>query len=204
MESPEQPAPRQKHAGNTLQVLANVLTIFVALAAIGLSIWEGRENRRYNRLSVLPHLESSQEVLQEASKRRFTITYGLKNTGLGPAVIKNLYVYRDGTEIFEATTEGKLYSFSGFLDDVNALPFQVGSFVQSRGTGDLLAINDLHLLFRLHTPEADTVSEWPPAVVKKEVLDRYSFLFCYCSVYDEHCRDVTVGVAPPEHAQCSF
>ncbi len=201
---PQKPAPSPKNAGPTLQVLANILTIIVALAAIGLSIWEGRESRRYNRLSVLPHLEASEEMIQQASQRRYAITYGIENTGLGPAVIKNLTVFRDGQQIYDALAEGGQFSFNGFLDEVNALPFPTGSFVHTRGAGELLATNTIHVLFRLYVPEGDSLPGWPPGTVRDEVINRYSFLFCYCSVYDENCGEVVVGVKPPAGAQCTF
>ncbi len=119
-------------------------------------------------------------------------------------MIKNLYVYQDGQQIFDAATTGELFHFKGLVSELDALPFQVGSFVYSRGAGELLATDELHLLFRLQVPPEDSAGRWAPAVTNEEVLDRYSFLFCYCSVYDENCKEVTIGVPPPNEAACAF
>lgn len=56
---PEQEQPTEISGTVTVRLrnIANLLTAVVAVAAILLSVWEGIENRRHSRLSVLPHLK---------------------------------------------------------------------------------------------------------------------------------------------------
>lgn len=91
-------------ASDRAQTLANVLTIIVALAAIGLSIWESFENRRHNRLSVLPQLEPIQYSLNVPGDTMY-VRYGARNTGLGPAVLQNFVVFRNGEKAFDSAEQ---------------------------------------------------------------------------------------------------
>ena len=92
-----------------LETIANILTAAVAIAAILLSVWEGMENRRHNRLSVLPHLDANELSIRNASPvtndgfpflqnkdSLYAISYLLENSGLGPAVIKTSWCLRAG------------------------------------------------------------------------------------------------------------
>lgn len=105
-------------ASDRVQALANVLTVIVALTAIGLSIWQGYENRTHNRLSVVPNLESNEYGINRAfvdplsgeyypllqnEDSLYAVSYSLKNTGLGPAVIQNLLAFRDNEKVFDAS-----------------------------------------------------------------------------------------------------
>jgi len=46
-----------------LQIASNLVTLLVAVSAIGLSVWEGCEARRHNRLAVLPNLDVNERNL---------------------------------------------------------------------------------------------------------------------------------------------
>ena len=84
------------------QTIANLLTILVALAAIGLSIWEGRENRLHNRLSVMPHLERIESTLRKGlADSTFSVKYAMYNSGLGPAVLHDVLVYKNDSLLFQ-------------------------------------------------------------------------------------------------------
>jgi hypothetical protein len=71
-----------------------MITLIIALAAIGLAIWEGAENRRHNRLSVQPRLAGAIDAGRDGSAEYVRMT--IENAGLGPAVIKTFRIYWDG------------------------------------------------------------------------------------------------------------
>lgn len=188
----------KKRNGINLQTMANLLTILVALAAIVLSVWEGRENRLHNRLSVLPRLERVQSVVREGLEdSTYTMTYGLENSGLGPAVLQKVLVYVDGDKVFESSTSEDYFEFTDFLGEIEALPFYVGTFTHGRTAGEMLQAGKEHLLFRLEVAEEDVGEKWTPGVVKEQIIERYSFAFCYCSVYGENCEETYLGAKPP-------
>ncbi len=187
-----------KHEGSRLQTMANLLTILVAVAAIGLSVWEGRENRLHNRLSVLPRLERVQSIVRDGLEdSTYTVTYALENSGLGPAVLQKVLVFEDGEKVFESSKSEDYFDFAGFLDEINALPFYIGAYTHGRAAGEMLQAEKEHLLFRLEVEIEGDDAPWTPGIVKEQVIDRYSFAFCYCSVYGENCAETYLGAKPP-------
>lgn len=84
-----------------------MLTAFMALIV---SIYEGYEIRKHNRLSVRPYL-------QNAVSRNGISNYsiGIKNGGLGPAIIDGFDIYARGKKVEfwnEAMDEIKVNKFS--------------------------------------------------------------------------------------------
>lgn len=63
---------------------------FVAVLALGLTIWQGTLTRKHNRLSVRPHLV----IETDSGVHEFEVK--LTNNGLGPALIKRINVVVDG------------------------------------------------------------------------------------------------------------
>ena len=115
-------AVKNNERGAKAQLIANILTVLVAVTAIGLSIWEGRENRLHNRLSVLPNLERI-----EASARggytdsTYSLKYALYNSGLGPAVLQDVVVFKNDTLFFQSQPGEKYYDFNGLIDDLERI-----------------------------------------------------------------------------------
>jgi hypothetical protein len=70
--------------------ILSVSAIVIALASVGVSVWEGYETRLHNRLSVRPKIEIIGDVEQTC--------FGLAilNNGLGPAVIRDNNILLDG------------------------------------------------------------------------------------------------------------
>ncbi|MBX2822621.1 MAG: hypothetical protein KTR29_23190 [Rhodothermaceae bacterium] len=199
-------AQAKKGVGVRTQLIANILTMLVAVAAIGLSIWEGRENRLHNRLSVMPNLEriefSNREGLSDST---FSLRYALYNSGLGPAVLQDLIVFREDSLIFQSQPEEKYYDFEGFVDDLHRVGLGESFFTHSRRAGELLRAGEEHLFFRLTIPvEIEGVDKSGLGYLRQEVLSKYSFVFCYCSVYGENCNSIQLGPRPPETFSCTF
>jgi len=62
------------------------LALFVAFCALALTVWQGMEAHKYNRISVLPHLDVTTIKNNKAHRRGLRID----NSGLGPAKITNV------------------------------------------------------------------------------------------------------------------
>lgn len=205
-----------------METLANVLTAAVAIAAILLSVWEGVENRRHNRLSVLPHLEPQEVTLASNSSIEdgrfllpsgldslFTVSYAMENTGLGPAVLQNILVYQDGDKVFDAAQSDETYFPGQMKDNLRQLPFPVGTTQQPYSVGQMMKAGEPHVLLtafaRYPWLNRDSLEHVNPLeMMKREALAQRSVVVCYCSVYEEDCEQVHFGAAPPEADVCGF
>lgn len=77
-----------------LKNVPTYVSLFVAACALSISIWQGYEVRKHNRLSVKPRLnfyiESATDVTNHIS---------LINSGTGPAVIQDITIFIDGLAV---------------------------------------------------------------------------------------------------------
>lgn len=69
----------------------------VALCALGVTVWQGRQNDRHNKMSVRPKLTASEDY-QDDDKGR-TVSFELINAGFGPAIIKDFVLIYDEKEV---------------------------------------------------------------------------------------------------------
>lgn len=84
-----------------------ISTTTVAALALFVSIWQANETRKHNRLSIKPIItfdrsfNSSITINKQTGKRDTTHTFSLtmKNTGIGPAIIKSFDVYHKNKKI---------------------------------------------------------------------------------------------------------
>ena len=69
----------------------------VAVCALVVTIWQGRQNFRHNMLSVKPFLGALEHY--EHDGKHGQLTFELINGGVGPAIIKNFILLYDGKEV---------------------------------------------------------------------------------------------------------
>lgn len=74
--------------------IASMLAIFIAILALVVSIYEGYEIRKHNRMSLRPYIDSS-VFMHEDKLFRLTIT----NEGLGPAIVQEFSVFANGKKV---------------------------------------------------------------------------------------------------------
>jgi hypothetical protein len=104
------------------------------------------------------------------------------------------------------------YSFNRVRDDFRNLPFATDAFTRPYAEGQMLKAGGRHTLMRATIPKAakdslvhpDSLDSWPPGVLRDSVMSNRSFVFCYCSVYEEDCDQVHLGADPPEADVCDF
>jgi hypothetical protein len=70
----------------------------VALCALGVTVWQGRQNYKHNKLSVRPFLGTF-EYSDTLNRKTGRLTFELINCGIGPAIIKNFVLLYDGKEV---------------------------------------------------------------------------------------------------------
>ena len=101
----------KKKSFNSSERILSVSAIVIAVVSIVISVWEGIETRKHNRLSVMPKLE----ITYKRSGDHFG--YIVTNNGLGPAIIISKKILVDGQEI-------NYSGFSGIEDFLEKLDLQ--------------------------------------------------------------------------------
>jgi hypothetical protein len=203
-----------------LSNLANVLTVVLALTAIGLS--EGYQNREFFRLSVLPKLEKvagtingfgsvpgsdlgrslSSNAVGLPADSVYTMVRGVRNDGLGPAIVRNFIVFRDSEKVYDARQSSQDYSFEEIRNDLDELPFQAGVGTSGFRAGEMIRAGEEQPLFMAAISKAG--DQWTPSIVRDSVFQRRSFVLCYCSVYGTDCGMLTLGAPRPKGQACRF
>lgn len=139
--------------------------VIIALLSIGLTLWEGFENREHNRLSVRPKLHLSYFYNEE----EVGLTMG--SMGLGPAILKWFEVKVNGKPQKDwndaAKTLGMDTSKEGFY-------FKVPT------EGDVLQPGTSSVIFKVQ-------SKSDQGQILKLFLDNIEMRACFCSMYEGEC-----------------
>lgn len=178
---PEGPAEPSSPRDGRVARLQPLLALVIALTAIALTIWEGAENRRHNRLSVQPRLGAEIDTGRDSTGEYARMA--VESTGLGPAVITAFRVYFDGVAQDTVTASGTtpwqkvIEAFSADQTSISA---------HGLGTGYYLPAGRQQVLFEVRRGAAreDTALA--------DILARLALQICYCSVYDTDCEEVVL------------
>lgn len=115
--------------------IQSAIAIFVAFLALFISVWQGCEQRKHNRLSVKPLLGFDNISMNNAKSIR------ISNNGLGPAIITSFSI-KDEEKILNAIDENPWEYFlkaRGIRDSISSMYyFSSGSIIQSGETFTLL------------------------------------------------------------------
>lgn len=79
-----------------------VASIFIAACALGLTIWQGCMQRAHNRKSVLPIIEVLIRSGPDADGHE--AGFYLRNSGIGPAILKRITILYKGQPLKNAST----------------------------------------------------------------------------------------------------
>jgi len=160
----------------------------IALAAVGLAVWEGLENRIHNHLSVIPKIDAYRN--RDMLAQNFELI--LASNGLGPAVVRNLQVYLDGTLIHDGTSAGEL-AWQAAYPVFRDLPVDVTDAYYM--PGDFLVPGERYPLLRVERhADAPRIDHFG------ELTNRIDVVICYCSVYGDQCATEQLGssdLTPP-------
>lgn len=153
----------------------------LALSAILLATWEGVENRKHNRLSVLPHMEVSKNF--DMASHKFNMR--LDSTGLGPAVISGFYTFFDGKLANSNENHTIWRTVKLGLMDEGLLVYSDSSV----SPGEFILPGDSKTLIKLAGQEGQFEVE-----KFRDNLSRIGMLLCYCSVYGDNCSNTQTGL----------
>lgn len=79
------------------EIWISLASAVVALCALGVTVWQGRQNDKHNKMSVRPKLTASEDYEDDDKGR--TVSFELINAGFGPAIIKDFVLVYDGKEV---------------------------------------------------------------------------------------------------------
>lgn len=148
--------------------IVSASAILIALASMIVTIWQGLEERKHNRLSVRPKLEISY-----AYQSGVGYYFSLENKGLGPANIINMTVYWDNEPIPETGVK----AIDAITDSLQAYFTISYSAVESGMT--IEADDELNLIL-FHETDLDSVQFNPG-----QIPSRVAFTIRYESMYNE-------------------
>ena len=162
----------------------------VAIAAILLAVWEGFENRRHNRLSVVPKVDA----VRDFDMLEQTFSLGFISAGLGPAVVKNLCFYVDGEKFHDADSDTQ-YPWSAGYQLFRGRNFDI--YDASYQRGQFLVPGNRYLLLQGELREgAERSTDF------RDQVNRINVVVRYCSVYDDQCSVEQLGVTLVDNSTC--
>ncbi len=153
------------------QVISGISTTIIALCALALSIWQGMQTRRHQRLSFRPHLTTCSET--DIANGSYLIE--LINNGIGPALI----------EEFLVKVDGKVISGRGadLIEKVLKILFPKLHYKSSQGyvaKDHSMAAKD-----KLTIVKIEFLEPYPSLEVMDRAYSRVSFQITYKSFYGE-------------------
>jgi hypothetical protein len=176
--------------GRFVKSLAQYGAAIIAIAAVGLAVWEGFENRRHNRLSVVPNIDT----VRDFDMRAQTFTFSLLSSGLGPAVVQDVRLYVDDELVFDKNSSHE-YAWSAIYPlfrgkglDIWDSYYDAGQFLLPGERYDLLKVE--------RREGAEPVENF------REIADRINVVVCYCSVYGDQCAQEQLRSADIDSGFC--
>lgn len=174
--------------------MAALFVAFVALAMAGL---DGYEQRQHNRKSVMPVLVP--EIRQDHSEALRSVEYALRNSGMGPAAIKEFRVFFNGKE--EASFSVPGYS-THYYKSISAAQHKVTTLNEENEKQWLFDVSDQGLGSTSYIQANQRLSllKIGTNIPRQEFREMFSALnetldvfICYCSIYDDHCQWAHLG-----------
>ena len=176
---------------NTADIIATCSGLIASLAFV-VTVFHLRATHHHNKLSVRPLLVWN--VSRFASSGGCTVTYSLRNHGLGPAIVKDRYLSKDGVRFQPPTATG--FEVDAFLQSV------ISEKVQYRlqrhglpGIGTAVPSQCEHVIAELFFPDMS-----PAQLTTMEgTLPELHFHVEYESMYKEKYTFSTLGDAKAPH-----
>lgn len=80
-----------------MPTIADIAATTVALAALGVAVWQGWLQRKHARLTLMPNIDTfSKDVIESPDDE---IGVWVMNTGLGPGRVTSIRIFVDGEEL---------------------------------------------------------------------------------------------------------
>lgn len=147
------------------------VSVVIAVCALGVTIWQGKQNDKHNKLSVRPFL--SAKLYWDAKGDTGFFTYELMNCGIGPAIIKDFILFfgdkevsRNNDQIYRNFLNKKLEKFM----EVTPVSYLPGAVMQTKEIQALITfkyniqnqspidfINKLHMVIHYQSIYQDEI-----------------------------------------------
>ncbi|HEY0810974.1 MAG TPA: hypothetical protein VGD49_12470 [Longimicrobiales bacterium] len=161
------------------------LTTLIAIVAIGLAAWEGLENRKHNRLEVAPRVNGSIQLSRDGA------AIVLQSNGLGPAVLQDFRIYLDGRVVHDARADTSAVSpWPQLMTQLKIDRYTVSGNAYT--SGSLLRAGEDYEIFTIAPTDSTTRAQAEEEMFA--VMNRIAVEVCYCSIYEDQCRTVFVGL----------
>ena len=160
-------------------VILEIAAIIIAICALALTVWQGIQTRRHNRLTVKPHIDTGACY----SLHKPFLGIRVVNSGLGPAILKKI----------EVGMRGQLYDCLqiGVLEElINDFQFnferEVNFHLGLKGLGASVLNGEEFFLFSIAREDADAAM----AEVLRQKLSHVTLTVGYESMYGELFEEV--------------
>ena len=150
----------------------SLVSLFIAILALGISVWSAHQTRVHNRLSVTPRLRISHRF------RGASDGYGVRvvNSGLGPAVLTGISLLLDDKQV--------TYTHQGWIDALEAAGLMPDEWTMTRLLkGTTLQAGEQVWIFRTDRAPRD-----PNGVIRR--LGRLTIAITYESLYGPPQREL--------------
>ncbi len=152
------PAPNTKPNRFGSNAIVTLAAILVSVCALAVSVYQAKIMRDTQQASVWPFVEVLPSNTQNGA------WLGVTNKGVGPALVKSVYLEVDGQPF---------QRWQAMFDEL--LPADSVNFVWSSVNGRVLAPNEEARAIQLNPADARRVGR---------IIQNMTFEVCYCSVYD--------------------
>ncbi len=148
-----------------------IATAFIAVCALGVTVWQGMETRKHNRLSVRPFLvlRITEEKIDE-KKPNVEIKFIIANNGSGSAFIKKFIGKIDGEKFAESDPK----KYKKALVKIIENPKKATCHAISTGTA-IKQGEEITLMSFEYTSEKKKI----------EILKKIKFIIEYQSIYEK-------------------
>ncbi len=155
------------------EIAISVAASVVAVAALGISIWQGYETSWHHRQSLRPLMRFEWDLGSESGK----VTFGIKNAGTGPAEIRRFEVKLDDL-LLDGNDATSLWS--PVIEKLR--PEYVDVWASWRiESGDIMAADESLALLKISTDTESVIAKARLRTLRDSLL----VTICYCSVYSD-------------------
>jgi hypothetical protein len=166
------------------EIAIEIAALVIALSAIGVTVWQGVEQRSHNRLSVKPALIFDTDEIADGTKVAIT----LKNSGTGPAIIKQFVIHVDDTPMPEK--DNGMWIAAEKLLNLSDPKFKYHDYHYV--SGDVISINENQVIIGMERETYYKLSD-SDKVFWKQAIPRIKILVKYTSIYDEEFNAIYPG-----------
>ncbi len=135
-------------------IITQYLSVIIAACVLSVTIWQGWQNRKHNRLSVKPFLNVLGCVSRSGNIKDYTVT--LVNHGVGPAIIKNFELLFEGKSVSNNHSE----SYKDFLNKkIKPLKGLKGRSFEHRSEDSVIKVGEEIILWKFKCERDEDIED---------------------------------------------